>query len=490
MEDPILFWNDVCNEANRFDHTAPMKGAAQGGPTRSSRATAIVHLAMHDAHFGVSNPDGFALYTGAAVNPYTVTGTPPLAVQVSASVSAAAHLTLAALYPEQAAMFASKAQEIAGLNETNRAAHAYGYRIGREILRLRDKDGAELSATHVYNYAKPHHREDPLNPAQEPLGVNWGGVKTFAVSAYHPLANSPAFNSAAYNADHDEVLAKGGAASQPTTTRTKDETVVGMYWAYDGAKELGTPPRLYNQIVREIAKSKGNSVADNARLFTLVNVAMGDAGIIAWYWKYRLDIWRPVIGIREFDSNFGPDAVAGGAVLPRCDPFWRPLGAPKTNVTESGARSFTPPFPAYPSGHATFGAAAFEIVRRFYRDKPGATNNFTINGVDNIAFNFISAELDGKSKDNDGSLRVRHERRYNSVAEAMYDNSVSRIFLGVHWRFDGTTAKEQSTLALSAKKMLEATDNIGGVPLGRKIAQDIYDTGLVPSGPTVVPPAV
>ena len=487
MEDPILFWNDVCNEANRMDHTAPMKGV-QGGPTRSSRATAIVHLAMHDAHFGVENPSGYALYTGAAVNPYVVTATPPLAVQVSASVSAAAHLTLAALYPDQAAMFAAMAQKIAGLNETNADAHEYGYRIGREILRLRDKDGAELNATHVYGYGKPHHREDPLNPAQEPLGVNWGGVKTFAVSAYHVQADHPNFGTAAYNTDHDEVLAKGGAASQSTTTRTRDESVVGMYWAYDGAKELGTPPRLYNQIIQKIAKSKSNSVADNARLFALVNVAMGDAGIIAWHWKYHFDLWRPVVGIREFDANFGPDAVAGGAVAARCDPFWRPLGAPKTNVTEAGARSFTPPFPAYPSGHATFGAAAFEMVRLFYRDKPGATNNFTVNGVDNIAFDFVSDELDGKSKDNDGSLRVRHERHYNSVAEAMYDNSVSRIYLGVHWRFDGTTAKQQSTLSQSAKKMLEAADNIGGVPLGRTIAQDIYATLLVPSGPGVVPP--
>ena len=45
---------------------------------------------------------------------------------------------------------------------------------------------------------------------------------------------------------------------------------------------MGTPPRLYNQIIREVAKAKGNSVADNARLFALVNAAMGDAGILAW----------------------------------------------------------------------------------------------------------------------------------------------------------------------------------------------------------------
>ena len=51
-----------------------------------------------------------------------------------------------------------------------------------------------------------------------------------------------------------------------------------------------------------------------------------------------------------------------------------PLGAPASNshvaaTDEKPARSdrnFTPPFPAYPSGHATFGAAALHVVRLFY----------------------------------------------------------------------------------------------------------------------------
>ncbi len=485
MEDPILFWNELCNEANRFDHTAPMKGAAQGGPTRSSRATAIVHLAMHDAHFGVMGAASpHPLYTAGLmppVPPYAGSNTPK---HISAAVSAAAHLTLTSLYPEQAGRFAEAAHKITGLNEADQAAHAYGYSIGQAILTMRANDGSSPMPppAHVYSYAKPHHREDPINPALEPLGAAWGRVRPFAVTTFHLQDPYPAFKGAAYNADHDEVLAKGGAASQATTTRTREETAIGLYWAYDGAKDLGTPPRLYNQVVRVIAKKMNNSVADNARLFALVNVAMGDAGVHAWYWKYKYDLWRPVVGIREFDGNFGPDAVGGIAVDAKCDPFWRPFGAPKTNDTAPGARAFTPPFPSYPSGHSTFGAAAFDIVLRFYRDKPGATNNFADDKEDNIEFEFVSDELNGASKDNDGALRVRHERKFNSVAQAMYENSISRIFLGVHWRFDGTSAK-------TMKKMLEAADKIGGVPLGRNIARDIYLNGLSPTPANVNAPA-
>jgi hypothetical protein len=57
--DPILYWNDIALEANRVSHTR-LKGE-QRGPTLSSRALAIVHLAMYDAFVGASQ---------AALTPY------------------------------------------------------------------------------------------------------------------------------------------------------------------------------------------------------------------------------------------------------------------------------------------------------------------------------------------------------------------------------------------------------------------------------------
>lgn len=52
MIDPILFWNEVALEANWVSHTKEGK-REQNGPTLSSRALAIVHLAMYDAYAGV-----------------------------------------------------------------------------------------------------------------------------------------------------------------------------------------------------------------------------------------------------------------------------------------------------------------------------------------------------------------------------------------------------------------------------------------------------
>ena len=54
--DPILFWNAMALEANRVSHTNG-KDSGTLGPTLSSRAMAMVHLAMYDAYAGaVGNP--------------------------------------------------------------------------------------------------------------------------------------------------------------------------------------------------------------------------------------------------------------------------------------------------------------------------------------------------------------------------------------------------------------------------------------------------
>jgi hypothetical protein len=115
-------------------------------------------------------------------------------------------------------------------------------------------------------------------------------------------------------------------------------------------------------------------------------------------------------------------AGGGSEFDERGDPFWLPLGSPRTNERR---KSFTPPFPAYPSGHATFGAAAFQVARLFYGWPPDQP-------VD-IAFEFVSAELDGKSTDRNGTSRTRHKRAFDSLWHAIFENGLSRVFLGVHW---------------------------------------------------------
>jgi hypothetical protein len=168
----------------------------------------------------------------------------------------------------------------------------------------------------------------------------------------------------------------------------------------------------------------GNSVEDNARFFALINFAMADSGITCWNDKYLYNYWRPVGGIRENDPGTGPTGLGSGNpyLIGQGDPTWQPLGAPADN---GGGTNFTPPFPSYTSGHATFGAATFKVMEDFFRTDV-IPNGLTV----------ISDEFNTITVDQNGHPRPLLPRTYNYFSQMAGENAQSRIYLGIHWHFD------------------------------------------------------
>jgi hypothetical protein len=496
MTDPILYWNAVALEANRVSHTNDKK--EQVGPALSSRALAIVHLAMYDA-FAATDTTSVP-----ALSPY-MPGLPPPAAgsQAQAAVAAAAHATLSALFPSQRDFFDTKLSEAGGIMNPG---HAFGLLVANTLLADRKNDPGVDDKDYVPSLERGKHKLDPDNPNQKFYAPFYGArSKGFAITDRHELEEPP-FGNAEYNVAVKLVREKGIApelmGTLPTGShpRTPNETLTGLYWGYDGSAGLGTPPRLYNQIVRQLALSRNNTPAQNARLFALVNVAMGDAGILAWDQKYIHNLWRPVVGIREHDESMGMAVNAANQVIPDCDSSWLPLGAPATNsanqnvlgqktspnfpfnqIVMERAKNGTPNFPAYPSGHATFGAAALHITRLFYGDldKPAGvvTNPMLDNRQGDTLFDglsFVSDELNGVNQDNKGTIRPRHLRSFpGGLWRMIEENGLSRLFLGVHWLFDAFV-----TTNGKMNGPYDKNRNIGGVPLGLTIAEDIYKSGM------------
>jgi hypothetical protein len=485
VQDSILFWNAVALEANRVSHSDPDK-REQNGPTLSSRALAIVHLAMYDAYAGIVGGAGFPRY----LNP------PPAPAGSSArdAVAGAAHTTLVALYRAQKDYFDAQLSAF----DTGNPSFGFGQTVGTTLLNLRAGDMDARSDGYKFSTKRGRHRVDPDNPGQGFYSPYYGAqTRGFAISTRHTL-HRPPFNNGAdpkYLQALKDVRARGIrpdlTATLPNSLfanrRNGRETLMGIYWGYDGANRLGTPPRMYNQIVRQVSANQNSSEGDNARLFAFLNAAMADAGILAWEQKYCHDFWRPVVGIREHDEKLGPAApYPGNLDFNDGDPGWLPLGAPSTNST--GMKNFTPNFPAYPSGHATFGAAAFHITRMFY----GVAAN---DKSDDNLFpgHFISDEFNGGSRDNDGTVRPRHTRYFpGGLWKMIMENALSRVLLGVHWIFDAFDFTENN-----GNLVPDLTDeHIGGVGLGLRIARDIFAFGggkapkLSPTGtPIVTPPA-
>lgn len=488
MPNPAVYWIETAMEANRRDFTVPEGSTEQmpehGGPTRSSRALALVLLAMHDAYFSVPGYTG----PGAGGAPTWLPGlaAPPGVGNPEAAMAGAALGALRGLFTAKRQQEAFT-QAMVGFQPTipmDADSLAWGAEVARAVLDARKSDLNLIDPDSPYAKGRYRHRSDPFAPKPQELhGQLWGACKPFLVPR-QTLAEPPQWSGAAapdqafYDLEFADVLHKGALTGH---TRSAEDTTTGIFWAYDGADRLGTPPRLYCQVafavLKDLAPAPAIGTDDYLRLFALMGAAMADSGIQAWYWKYHYDLWRPVVGIREADDSLGPRMGLPAGNITHAQPDWAPLGAPATNQGKRG----TPPFPAYPSGHATFGTAAMQVLRRFIEAKGWGGNATHPDASDNIPFTFISDELNGENRDPDGSLRPRHNRKFDSLWQAVLENSVSRVFLGVHWRFDGITRKGAGGKAEHAAILPQTPADIGdvgGVWLGRKIGNHVMDHGF------------
>ena len=439
-------WNQIAVDASGLDHTPVPPGdtrifGEQIGPGRSSRALAIVHIAIFDAVTGVLG--GYDSFTNIA---------PAKNASLAAAIAQAAHDTLVAVFPSQKANFdqalAVDLSELAD-NQAKTDGIDLGQRAAAAILALTANDGSahaepRLGLQFFPSNAPGKWRQDPISQIPVALGAFWSQVTPLVMQSatQFRVPPPPAMESPEYMAAYNEVKFLGGDGVFTPTSRTADQTEIGIYWAYDGTPSLCAPPRLYNQITMKIAQQKGtaSNPLELARLLALVNVSMADAGIAIWESKFFYQVWRPVTGIRESDLGTGPSGLGDGNPTTIGDPTFKPLGAPASNLT---GPNFTPPFPAYPSGHAGFGGALFQTLRRYYH-------------TDDIAFTFTSDEFDGKTLDNAGKARALRPRSFTNLSQAEEENGQSRIYLGIHWSFDKTE----------------------GITQGRKIADYVYDTAF------------
>ncbi len=234
----------------------------------------------------------------------------------------------------------------------------------------------------------------------------WGNVRLLGTKTIQDLKVKPPYwtnnsdpNSVIYN-QAKEVI----ALNQETKDHPQEEFAhIAQFWSDDRVGMTFSPPSRLLAIADQLylleQVNLETAVAVNAQL----GLALNDASVACWYNKYVYNVERPVTYINR---NIDPNWTVG----------W--LG-------------FTPAFPAYPSGHSTFGGTGSRILANAFIDNTQFTDRCHEGRTD-----FLGAP-----------------RTYGLITKSGIENALSRIPLGVHFRMDCDT----------------------GLDLGEKVAQSILD---------------
>ncbi|TMJ42353.1 MAG: vanadium-dependent haloperoxidase [Alphaproteobacteria bacterium] len=340
-----------------------------------------MHAAIYDA---VNAIDG-------THKPYLVRLSASHFASQEAAAAAAAHEVLLKLYPSFQAALDDQLQK--ALAQLSNAGRADGIQIGNtvadRILALRANDGSNAPPiAYVFGTAAGDYQSTPPNFPKQPQFTHWSRVTPFALEAadqFRP-GGPPKLTSDRYADAFDQVKSLGIANS---TTATADEALTGSFWN-------GAIQNYWNEIAQTASLAHNLTTAENARLFALLNLSFADAVIAFYDAKYTYNFWRPVTAIREAATDGNPETEA--------DPNWLPE---VTNTT---------PDPSYPGAHAVISAAGAEVLTSFFRKR-------------HFAFDVTSEVLAGVT------------RSFTSFPAAAEEATLSRIFAGVHFRFDLTTGQ-------------------------------------------------
>jgi hypothetical protein len=348
-------------------------------PTGYQRQSAAMSIALHDAvNAALDKPR----------RPY-LQGVGARGGDVRAAAAQAAHDTLMAFQPAQAATWsAALSAQLALVADGPAKTQGIATGAAHAAAMIAERAGDGTGAPTPYMPSGLPGRWAPTPPGFGPAIQPWlGNVKPWLTTGndqYRP-APSPALDSPEYTAAFDEVHELGAAGS---ATRTADQTDAALFW---GAA-LG--PTTYLQAGIELGEPLGWDTIDYARMFALLNVALADVTQAIWNSKFHYDYWRPVTAIRAADTDGNPSTLA--------DPTWTPL-------------LNTPPHQAYVSAHAGIAGALTPILAELLGEQP-----------------YCSVSPGPMPR----------TRCFTSFTQSALDSSDSRVWGGIHWRFDSEAGLE------------------------------------------------
>ncbi|NND34735.1 MAG: vanadium-dependent haloperoxidase [Saprospiraceae bacterium] len=380
----ITSWNDqIMQFAIAEDGLLTLKGV---------RTEALMHIAIHDALNSIVPQYSHYSFTGSASKASPVAATAQAAYEVALNQ-----------FPEK------KKELVAALNKwlasvKNNHAKSQGVELGKsaamKVLKDREADGWDGTADYTWHPMAPgvyaEFNEHSGTPEGFVFGAGWAAATPFMLEKQNQFRAPPPpdITSEAYTQAFNEVKEYGSFDSE---VRTEDQTHLAMWW-----KDF--VENSHNRLARELVIKEKLNLWEAARMFALLNMTIYDAYVNVFDNKFYYNHWRPYTAIR-WAANDG-------------NPHTHP------DLTWNNLHKHTYAFPSYPSAHGTASSAAMTVLAG------------TLGSGDNYSFTMHTEEVD-KAGPFSGKIKMTPATRsFQSFSEAAMEASMSRVFLGIHFRYD------------------------------------------------------
>ncbi|MGH3077676.1 MAG: vanadium-dependent haloperoxidase [Gaiellaceae bacterium] len=386
-EDAVLDWNQYAVEALVNVPNGPVPNAGQG-PTVAMIHLAMVQGAVYDA---VNMIDG-------GYEPYLDDlPSAPASASMPAAVATAAHHVLVGmvmvpplatgivdrlngLYADSLAAIPNGAAKSAGIAAGEAAAAA--------MLAERANDGRYGPFRFTCGEDAGEWRPATSTVCTTPSGPSdpnaWvARVEPFVLESTSQFRTKGphSLTSGAYAKEYEEVKSLGA----PGSSRTPEQEALVRFFT-----NSTHPPEWYNRTFRVISDDAGLTLAEQARLFGMLNMAGADTLINCWDDKAFWSFWRPITAIRMGNDDGNPKTVG--------DPTWTSLEG-------------NPPYPEHSSGYNCVTGAFMHTAGAFFGKKP-------------MTFDLVRKVT--------GAADVT--RTYNQFTDVVDDVIDARVYQGIHFR--------------------------------------------------------
>ena len=356
------------------------------------RTEALAFIAMHNA-LNAIKPE-YATYHFSYIE--------PSAHPVAASAQAAYEIAVATFPNSRPRLDELLHRHLEAIDDghTVELGIQLGQDAARQILARRDTDKWNEEADYTWHPMAPgvyaEFNEHSGTPEGFIFGAGWANAEPFMLTSQDQFRSPPppATDSPEYAVAFNEVKAFGATHS---AVRSDDQTHLAMWW-----KDF--VEHSHNRLARDLIAKEQLNLWQAARCLALMNMGIYDAYVNVFDNKFHYNHWRPYTAIRwaDHDNNAGTEQ----------DEEWNNL------------HLHTYAFPSYPSAHGTASSAAMRVLSQ------------TLGTGDDYSFSMTTEEVDSSGPMSEKLKMDPPTRTFSSFTGAGLEASMSRVYLGIHFRYD------------------------------------------------------